>query len=230
MLMGPSKTPPHDLNILVTAQHFKVLKCFFRHALGYEWNEHTTTAHTVMFESVEHFVRYDLHGMSMTVSVVRDAGMFKTVVSAPCTADMTIMTPGSVCTFYPSLTLNEIAVVTPNGLLINANSPLGCSANGQFKVHDNTQFSGTVCGASCPAIWRCVGDIKNSLVVDWDRRYSLKYSIQKSHTIWRLSESCDNKACKFRTIQGLYHLLMAPVKIPADNNAILDVICQMRVH
>ncbi|KAG1782950.1 hypothetical protein EV702DRAFT_1191397 [Suillus placidus] len=60
MLMGPSDTRPCDLNILVTAAHFKVLECFFRHALGYEWLEHTSVPHTAIFKSVERFVRYML--------------------------------------------------------------------------------------------------------------------------------------------------------------------------
>ncbi|KAG1782949.1 hypothetical protein EV702DRAFT_1191396 [Suillus placidus] len=140
------------------------------------------------------------------------------------------MTPGSICTFYPSLTLNGLGVVSPTGLLVDGNSPWGCTTKSRFKVYDNTKFMGTACGPSCPAIWRCVGDVKNSLVVDWDRRYSLRSSVSKSHTIWRLAESCENDACDFRSIPGWYHPLLVPVKIPADKNGIVDIIRQMMEH
>ncbi|KAG1866009.1 hypothetical protein F4604DRAFT_1683000 [Suillus subluteus] len=214
----------------LTAVHFKVLECFFHHALGYESLEDATTPHTAILESVERFVRYMLREMVVTVSVVRDGGMFQAVVSAPCTADMTVMTPGSICTFYPSLTLNGLGVMTPTGHLVDGNLAWGCRTNSRFKVYNNTKFLGTACGESCPAIWRCVGDVKRSLVVDWDRRYSLKSSVSKSHMIWRLAESCKNEACEFRSIPGWYHPLLAPVKIPADKNKIVDVIRQMKEY
>lgn len=230
MFLGPSSQPPRDLNLLVTQQCFGLLEAFFRYKLEYEWVDRTAIPHNALLHAVDRFVRYRYEDRVVTISVVNDAGLFRAVVCSPCTADMIAMTPGGICSFYPKLTVDSVAILTSGGLLVDPEYAVGSIWSERFTMYDNAEFLGTDCGPSCPSLWRGVADSTLSCVIDWDRRFSITGPLQKSNTIWRLAETCSNPFCMYRAIPGRYRALLPPQTMPADLNAIEDQCFLVKHH
>ncbi|KAG1892002.1 hypothetical protein F4604DRAFT_1912734 [Suillus subluteus] len=230
MFLGPSSQPPRDLNILVTEQRFRLLEAFFLHKLDYEWVDRTAIPHDALLHAVARFVCYRLEDRLVTIYVVNDAGLFRAVVCSPCTADMIAMTPGGICSFYPKLTMDCVAILSSGGLLVDPEYAVGNVWSERFTMYDNAEFLGADCGLSCPSLWRGVADGNLSRVIEWDRRFSIKEPLQKSHTIWRLAETCSNPLCSFRAIPGRYHPLLPPLTMPADLNTIEDQCFLVKRH
>ncbi|KAG1782958.1 hypothetical protein EV702DRAFT_1040751 [Suillus placidus] len=222
VFLGPSSQALRDLNILMTPQLFKVLEAFFLHKLGYFWIDCTAIPHDALLHAVDRFVRYKLDDWIVTISVVNDVGLFRAVVCSPCTADMIAMTAGRICSFYPKLTMDNVAILSPGGFLVEPEYAVGSIWSEWFTMYDNSEFLGTDCGLYCPSLWRGVVDGNLSRVVEWDHRFSMGEHLQKSHTIWRLSETCTNPLCSFRVIPGRYRPLLPPQTMPSDLNAIED--------
>lgn len=222
MFLGPSSQTPRDLNILVTERCFRLLESFFLHKLDYTWVDRTAIPHDALLHAVDRIVRYRLEHQIVTISVVSDAGLFRAVVCSPCTADMIAMTPGGICSFYPKLTMDNVAILSPGGFLVEPEYSVGSVWSERFAIYDNAEFLGRDCGLYCPSLWRAVADDELACVVEWDHRFSIREPLRKSHTIWRLSESCSNILCSFRSIPGQYRALLPPQTMPADLNAIED--------
>ncbi|KAG1777603.1 hypothetical protein EV702DRAFT_1045345 [Suillus placidus] len=215
-------------NVLKDAK--AMITAFFLRKLDYEWVDRTAIPHDALLHAVDRFMRYRLHDRLVTISVVNDAGLFWAVVCSPCTADMIVMTPGRICSFYPKLTMDNVAILSSGGPLVESEYAMGSIWSERFTVYDNADFLGTDCGLYCPSLWRCISDGNLSRVVEWDRRFSIREPLQKSHTIWHLAESCSNPLCSFRAISGRYRPLLPPQTMPADLNPIEDQCFLVKRH
>ncbi|KAG2111345.1 uncharacterized protein F5147DRAFT_772062 [Suillus discolor] len=203
MLLGPGDHAPRDLNILVKQCYFSLIDAFFRITLSYEWVDHDVAPHDAFGGALEQFVHYRQGSTIITVSSVSDTSLFKAVLAAPSTADMVFMTPGKLCTFYPTLTLENNAILSSTGFLVEPEMSIGSVWSQCFHVYDDARFLTSECAPTCPSLWQNVRDDGSSLIVQWDHQYPLRNLLRKSHTIWRLTEACVNAHCKYCSIPGI---------------------------
>jgi hypothetical protein len=86
----------------------------------------------------------------ITVSSVNDSSLFKAVLAAPSMADMVFMSPSSLCTFYPQLTLENNAILSSTGFLVDPEMSIGSVWSECFYMYDDAGFFMSPYGLTCP--------------------------------------------------------------------------------
>ncbi|KAG2149785.1 hypothetical protein BD769DRAFT_1381530 [Suillus cothurnatus] len=206
-MLNGDDTPANNLNLIVTNGGFDAFCFLIQDTLLYEWVEQTSKPHYTFNNSAERFARFKFKHLFITVTEAKVDGLFKVVLCAPTTADMLFMTAGGVGMLYLEWTSKNIAVINRTARRGNRDyDKVGCLHRGGFLCHDDTSFLSEACGQHCPTQWRYIADRGNqSLVVDWDARFSLRSMMRASHMIWRLAEHCHNG-----------YSVLPPIPMPCD--------------
>ncbi|KAG2039381.1 hypothetical protein BDR03DRAFT_980889 [Suillus americanus] len=78
------------------------------------------------------------------------------------------------------------------------------------------------CTRLCPTLWRNVADSdRQSLVIEWDARFSLRSMLARSNTIWDLSDQCANLYCPYNPDNNARTVMLPPDPMPSDLTSIL---------
>lgn len=214
MLTG-EPTVRTNINFIVPYGCSTGLYAFILETLKYRRVTTNRRAH-VSFESTIHtFARFQQAYNTITVTEATPQGIFKVLMASPTTADMIIMTAGGLAAFYPKWTLAGITLT--NHTFIRC-LPVGCVARPPFfQIETTTKFLNGPCGAKCPTLWCNIAQRgSQSLMLDWDRRYSLVSYAMHSQTMWRLSEHCGNPACVYNPLNNAQTAHLPPNPMPAD--------------
>ncbi|KAG1784536.1 uncharacterized protein HD556DRAFT_1451659 [Suillus plorans] len=160
----------------------------------------------------------------ITVPEAKYEGAFRVIASSPTIVDMMMMTPGSLATFYLHWTLKHVTVA--NHTLFDSDHGahnIGCITHADFESHNNTFWLGPAYGRLCPTLWR---DIPNSdeqsLVIEWNTRFSLRSMLARSHTVWHLSDQCANLYCPYNPSNNAHTALLSPDPMPSDLTSIMS--------
>ncbi|KAG1874162.1 hypothetical protein C8R48DRAFT_669762 [Suillus tomentosus] len=214
MLTGESSVR-RNINFIVPYGCSKILYAFILESLKYRRVTQNRRAHISFESSIQFFAKFQQAYNTITVTEATPQGIFKVLMTSPTTADMIIMTAGGLAAFYPKWTLAGITLT--NHTYIQC-LPVGCMARPPyFQIETTTKFLNGPCGASCPALWRNISQQgSQSLMLDWDRRYSLVSFATRSQTMWRLSEHCGNPACVYNPLNNAQTAHLPPKPMPAD--------------
>ncbi|KAG2336260.1 hypothetical protein BDR05DRAFT_1006031 [Suillus weaverae] len=229
MLTGKD-TATNNINFVIAQGTLDVFQSFIQDKLFYRWA--TAKPHYAFQHALASLTVYCCDKIFITVSEARFGGVFGVIASSPTTADMTMMTPGSVATFYPIWTLRHVTVA--NHMLFGGDRgthDIGCITHPAFEHHDNTYWLGPACGRLCPRLWRNVADSdRQSLVIEWDARFSLRSMLARSNTIWRLSDQCANIYCPYNPANNACTVLLPPDPMPSDLKSILAQEARIQSH
>ncbi|KAG1849522.1 hypothetical protein F4604DRAFT_93298 [Suillus subluteus] len=229
MLTGKD-TATNNINFVIGKGTLDVFQSFIQDKLFYRWT--TTKPHYAFQRALASFTVYRRDKLFITVSEARYGGVFDVIASSPTTADMMMMTSGSFATFYPIWTLKHVTVA--NHTLFGGNRgthDIGCVTHPEFEHHDNTYWLGPACGRLCPTLWRNVADSdRQSLVLEWDARFSLRSKLALSNTIWCLSDQCANLYCPYNPANNTRTALLPPDPMPSDLRSILAQEARIQSH
>ncbi|KAG1879742.1 hypothetical protein F4604DRAFT_1679336 [Suillus subluteus] len=178
---------------------------------------------------VQTFVKYRRGDVRITLSEAMSEDVFDVVTSSPMTGDMIFMTPGGVAAFYPDLTFEGVVILNSTLKDRPPGNYVGCMKHARYDVHDSTHFLEEPCGRVCPALWHNIMDGgPGSLVLEWDLRYSIRSTMARSHTSWRLAEHCYNGHCPLNPVFNARLPQLPVVPAPADQWAVREQ--EARMH
>ncbi|KAG1883970.1 hypothetical protein F4604DRAFT_1979622 [Suillus subluteus] len=229
MLTGKDTTT-NNINFVIGQGTLDVFQSFIQDKLFYHWT--TTKPHYAFQCALASFTVYRRDKLFITVSEARYGGVFDVIASSPTTADMTMMTSGSFATFYPIWMLKHVTVA--NHTLFGGNRgthDIGCVTHPEFEHHDNMYWLGPACGRLCSTLWCNIADSdRQSLVLEWDARFSLRSKLALSNTIWRLSDQCANLYCPYNPANNTRTALLPPDPMPSDLRSILAQEARIQSH
>ncbi|KAG2149783.1 hypothetical protein BD769DRAFT_1381528 [Suillus cothurnatus] len=170
-------TATNNINFVIAQGTLDTFQSFIQDTLFYRWT--TTKPHYAFQGVLASFTVYRRNNLFITVSEAKVGGVISIIASSPTTADMTMMTPGSLTILYPFWTLKHITLA--NHTLFGGDRgshDIGCITHPDFESHDNTYWLGPACGRLCLTLWHNAADSdRQSLILEWDARYSLRTSI-----------------------------------------------------
>ncbi|KAG2094798.1 hypothetical protein BD769DRAFT_1678568 [Suillus cothurnatus] len=223
-------TATNNINFVIAQGTLDTFQSFIQDTLFYRWT--TTKPHYAFQGVLASFTVYRRNNLFITVSEAKVGGVISIIASSPTTADMTMMTPGSLTILYPFWTLKHIMLA--NHTLFggdHGSHDIGCITHPDFESHDNTYWLGPACGRLCPTLWRNAADSdRQSLILEWDARYSLRTRLARSNTIWRLSDRCANIYCPYNPANNARTVLLPPDPMPSDLTSILVQEARIRSH
>jgi hypothetical protein len=223
-------TATNNINFVIAQGTLDTFQSFIQDTLFYRWT--TTKPHYAFQGVLASFTVYRRNNLFITVSEAKVGGVISVIASSPTTADMTMMTPGSLTILYPFWMLKHITLA--NHTLFGGDRgshDIGCITHPDFESHDNTYWMGPACGRLCPTLWRNAADSdRQSLILEWDARYSLRTRLARSNTIWRLSDRCANIYCPYNPANNARTVLLPPDPMPSDLTSILVQEARIRSH
>lgn len=230
MLIGGHVTP-QNLNIVVPEGSKHLFHSFLVEDLRYG-KVQQKRPNKAFGTSVKTFTLFRRRGKVITVSEASSDGPFKAIVTSQTTADMLCMTPGGLVTFYPDLTINRQIAVKNNTLRRLAPSQwVGCITSADFPLYEPSNFINGPCGPRCPALWRKVADDgEETLMLQWDSRFSIKHQVRTSRLLWRLTGCCRNVACMSNQRGRLREKALPWQPMPSTMNSIALEECRIANH
>lgn len=208
---------PNNLNFIVPYGLSHVLYAFLQETLMYHRINRSRPPHIAYKGAIHSYAMFRRGNHTITVSEATPEGIFKLIVASPTTADMILMTAGGLATFYADWTLAGIALINHTIIDPAVGRHIGCMQRPNFQLRTNTEFLNGPCGARCPVLWRNIAEHgTQSLMVEWDCRFSLLSLVRRSQTIWRLSEYCKNLVCMYNPINNSQTVRLPPNPMPND--------------
>jgi hypothetical protein len=209
-----------NLNIIAPNGYKNVIHDFITNTLRYRPDK-SAQRNYVYEKSVKSFAKFQRGSFFITVSEATGDNVFKAITSSATTADMLCMTPGGVTVFYPLWTLQGVTISNQRVRAGFHDQNVGFMPKTHYKLHPSTAFLDDACGTLCPALWRSINDHgEHSLVLEWDRRFSMKALLLCSNTTWRLAEYCSNTLCALNPTTNTKRAILPPKLMPADLTSI----------
>ncbi|KAH7904929.1 hypothetical protein BJ138DRAFT_1118944 [Hygrophoropsis aurantiaca] len=221
VLSGPTGSPPRDLNIVVPKGYFLVMEDRMLRQYYKEYEE--PEVNDMMDFNLQQFQAYKWDSRIVTVSESLGPDIMDIIVNSPTTTDMNLMTAGGVVSLFPRHTLAYDGLLGPTGGWDLKEGGRFGSVNGvRAAVQVDNRNTKEDCGPRCPSLWRFVRTDRNTLRLNWDRRYTVQDIIENSQMEWRVSIECLNPVCKYGVHKKLEGRSFTYSEMPATNYQIVN--------